>query len=316
VGGKAVALAVLVLAVLEVSLSFNNAVINATVLRRLDAFWQRMFLTVGILVAVFGMRLLFPILIVMLAAGLSFSGVVDLALNHPHLYAAKLTAAHPEIAAFGGMFLLMLFLDFVIDETKKVHWIASVERPLARAGRIKLLSVLIGLLLLWLVSATLAGTERWHVVVAGLVGLGTYMAVRLLARYFERLSPSASKPQAAGLAGLAVFLYLEVLDASFSFDSVIGAFAITTNVFIIALGLGIGAFVVRELTVWLVRHHALERFIYLEHGAQYSVGALAVLLALSLAYDIQDYVTGLVGAGFIVWALISSWQVRRTAKQA
>jgi hypothetical protein len=163
---------------------------------------------------------------------------------------------------------------------------------------------------LWAVSATLAGPNEQTVLMAGLVGLATYLCVRLLTVWFERHTPNASAG-VSGRAGLVLFLYLQLLDAAFSFDSVIGAFAITSNVITIALGLGIGAFYVRQLTVWLVRHHALERFVYLEHGAQYSVGALAVLLALSLAYDIPDEVTGTVGAGFIALAFASSLLERR-----
>lgn len=310
-GGLDGALVVMILAVLEIALSFDNAVVNATVLRRLNEFWQRMFLTVGMVIAVVGVRLLLPIVIVMLTAGLSFGAVLDLALKRPEIYAMKLTTAHPAIAAFGGMFLLMIFLDFVIDETKQVHWIETFERPLAKAGRIKTLSTVVALAALWVVSATLAGPHAQAVVMAGLVGLVTYLTVRLTISWFERHSPAKSGMPAAGRAGLLLFIYLQVLDAAFSFDSVIGAFAITTNVITIAVGLGIGAFFVRELTLWLVRHRALEQFIYLEHGAQYSVGALAVLLALSLAYDIPDVVTGMFGASFIGLAFFSSIRERK-----
>jgi uncharacterized protein len=313
-GGPDAALVLLILIVLEVGLSFDNAVVNATVLRRMSRFWQQMFLTVGLVLAVVGVRLVLPVVIVMLTAGLGFGTVIDLALHHPDVYAADLHQAHPAIAAFGGIFLLMIFLDFVIDETKKVHWIETLERPLARAGRVKTLSTVIALALLWVVGATLAGPDEQTVVMAGLVGLATYLAVRLLISWFERHTPKGTA-LATGKAGLLLFIYLQVLDAAFSFDSVIGAFAITTNVITIALGLGIGAFFVRELTVSLVRHHALERFIYLEHGAQYSVGALSVLLALSLAYEIPDFVTGLVGASFIALAFASSLlELRRTRR--
>jgi uncharacterized protein len=314
-GGLDAAFVVIILAVLEIGLSFDNAVVNASVLRRLNEFWQRMFLTVGMVIAVVGVRLLLPIVIVMLTASLGFGAVFDLALNHPELYALKLTVAHPAIAAFGGMFLLLIFLDFVIDETKQVHWIETLERPLAKAGRVRFLSTVIALAALWLVSATLAGQHAQAVVTAGLVGLMTYLVVRLMINWFERHSQAKPGVPAAGRAGFLLFVYLQVLDAAFSFDSVIGAFAITTNVITIAVGLGIGAFFVRELTVWLVRHRALEQFIYLEHGAQYSVGALAVLLALSLAYDIPDVVTGLIGALFISLAFVSSLRAPHKARR-
>ena len=61
---------VLVLSVLEISLSFDNAVVNATVLEDMDKVWQRRFLTWGMLIAVFGMRFVFPLAIVAIAAGL------------------------------------------------------------------------------------------------------------------------------------------------------------------------------------------------------------------------------------------------------
>jgi hypothetical protein len=313
VGGPAQALVVAVLAVLEISLSFDNAVINATVVKRLNAFWQKMFLTVGMVIAVFGMRLLFPILIVVVTAGLSVGGVIDMILHHPHLYAEKLEAAHPTIAAFGGMFLLMIFLDFLLDEGKRVHWIDAIEKPLAETGRLKTLSTLLALLALLAVSYTWAGSESTRVVIAGVTGLVTYLAVHGFSLLFEQLggvgeghTTGKEVRELAGRAAFFQFLYLEVLDASFSFDGVIGAFAITSNVLTISIGLGIGAFFVRELTIWLVRHDTLSEFIYLEHGAHYAVGALALLLAASLRYNIPDVVTGLVGIGFIALAFMSS----------
>src|SRR6185369_2788547 len=135
-GGPEQAFVVLILAVLEISLSFENAVVNATVLRRMSKFWQRMFLTLGMIIAVLGMRLLFPIAIVVVTAKLHFAAVLDLAVNHPAEYADKLALAHPSIAAFGGMFLFMIFLDFLIDSGKHLHWIAVIERPLAKVGQL------------------------------------------------------------------------------------------------------------------------------------------------------------------------------------
>ena len=112
-------------------------------------------------------------------------------------------------------------------------------------------------------------------------------------------------------AGIAGFLYLEVLDASFSFDGVIGAFAITKDVVIIMLGLGIGAMFVRSLTVYLVNKGTLDEYVFLEHGAHYAIGALAIIMLLSMEYHIPEAVTGLVGIAFIGLALISSIRRRR-----
>lgn len=318
VGGVQQAIVVAVLAILEISLSFDNAVINATVLRRLNAFWQRMFMTVGIVIAVVGMRLLFPIVIVAATTELNFTEVWHLILTDPVAYGHHLESAHPAIAAFGGMFLFMIFLDFLLDEAKRIHWVAAIERPLAEGGRLKTLSSLLALIALLAVTGTWGGEHAERVLSAGVVGLVCYLTVRGFSQLFENVgNASGTKAKGgavtalAGRAAFFLFLYLEVLDASFSFDGVVGAFAITSNVLTIAIGLGVGAVFVRELTVWLVRHNTLAEFVYLEHGAHYAVGALAVLLAASLQYEVPEVVTGLTGVGFIVAALISSLRDRR-----
>lgn len=315
-GGPSAALIVAILAVLEISLSFENAVVNATVLRRMSVFWQRMFLTVGILIAVFGMRLVFPLVIVSVTAGLSLGEVVRLALYDTHAYGEYLHAAHPLIASFGGTFLLMVFLNFIIDSGKRVHWISVIEQPLAKAGQLRVLPIVIAVSAI-LGTASIVGHDYSAIVRGGMTGLGVYLAVHLLSVVFERLGgvdPDSHKnthtKPVTGLAALGLFAYLEVLDASFSFDGVVGAFAITSNVFAIMLGLGIGALVVRELTVWLVRHDTLTELIYLEHGAYYAVGALAVMLGISLAVEVPEAITGLIGAVIIAASLVSSFKAK------
>lgn len=318
VGGPQQALIVMILAILEISLSFENAIINATVLRRLNDFWQELFLTVGLLIAVVGMRLVFPLLIVAATTRLSAGRVFDLALHHPADYAAHLAAAHASIAAFGGMFLLMIFLDFFLDASRTVHWIAVIERPLKRAGQLRTLSTLVALLALMGVAYGLPAAETSAVLLAGVAGQITYLVVRGLSRWFESLAApgTAGRRNAAKLTGraaLAMFVYLEVLDASFSFDGVVGAFALTGNVLIIALGLGVGAMFIRELTVWLVRRDTLSELKYLEHGAYYAVGSLAVLLWADLYIELPQAVTGLAGAAIIAASVAASLVERRTA---
>jgi len=304
-GGWPQVLLVAVLAAFEVAMSFNNAIVNASVLEKMNPFWRKMFMTVGLVIAVIGMRLLFPVAIVATTANLSWGRVLDLALHYPLRYAHLLTLVHPLIAAFGSMFLLMLCLDFLIDSGKRVHWIDAIERPLARGGRFKVLPVVICLFLLGIVAVPIPATERSHVIMAGLIGLGVYLLVRTIGRLFMN-ETDESQAKAAGWAGFILFLYLEILDSSFSLDGVVGAFAITTNVLTIALGLAIGAFFVRELTVFLVRKRLLERLIYLEHGAQYSVGILAILLAVGLICNLPGIVTGLIGIAVIGASLASS----------
>jgi len=328
-GGTGLALAA-ILAVLEVSLSFDNAVVNATVLVRMSPFWQKIFLTVGVAIAVFGMRLLFPLLIVGITAKLNPYDAIHLALkggsiDTPHTYAWELKQAHPAIAAFGGMFLLMIFLEFVFEE-REITWLSWLEKPLAKIGNLDQLSVVIALGALAVTAYTLgnaADTANSHristVLISGVLGLGTFLLVNALGSLFEGeqeadddeddLSHTLERRIAMHVVGKAaffLFLYLEVLDASFSFDGVVGAFAITSDPIIIAIGLGIGAMFIRSLTVFLVRKGTLSEYVYLEHGALWAIGALAVILLITIEYEVPELVTGLIGVGFIGAALISS----------
>ncbi|WP_043264186.1 DUF475 domain-containing protein [Streptomyces sp. CT34] len=330
-----------ILSILEISLSFDNAVINAGILRKMNAFWQKIFLTVGILVAVFGMRLVFPVVIVAITAKLGPIEAVKLAINDKAHYEQLVTSAHPAIAAFGGIFLLMIFLDFIFEE-RDYKWLGWIEKPLARIGKLDTLSIIVALVAL-LVSALTVATNVAHgggdktttVLLSGIGGLVTYLVVGGISGYFEgRLEADDADAaddgegaegvggkgadaapvrkgggSAVGLAGKAaffMFLYLEVIDASFSFDGVIGAFAITNDIFVMALGLGIGAMYIRSLTVFLVRKGTLDDYVYLEHGAHYAIGALGVILLVTIRYEINEVVTGLVGVVLIALSFGSS----------
>src|SRR6476620_7014235 len=311
-----------ILGILEISLSFDNAVVNATVLERMSPFWQRIFLTVGVLIAVFGMRLVFPLLIVGITAQLSPVEAIRLALEQrpasdPTSYAALLNAAYPQIAAFGGTFLFMLFLDWLFED-RDIRWLTWLEKPLAKIGQLSRLSIVIALVVLVVLSETLA-TDPNVVLMAGSLGLVTYLLVNGLGEFFDQASEgedaeparNSSGPsqlvKATGKAGFFLFLYLEVLDAAFSFDGVIGAFSITTDPILIALGLGlIGAMFVRSLTVYLVRKGTLADYVYLEHGAHWAIGALSVILLIGIGYHVDEIITGLIGVAFIAAAFLSS----------
>lgn len=305
-----------ILAVMEVSLSFDNAVVNASVLRHWDHFWKMLFLTVGILVAVFGMRLIFPLLIVAVTADMGMIEVAQLALNDPKEYSARLMAHHPEIAAFGGMFLLLVFLNFLFDDGKDTHWFHWLEEKLANYASVPAISVFVALIALLVMAANVTPETRLAVTMAGIWGIVVYVGVQVLGHLLENSQEDdeeeeADKPAGAGgkivKAGIGGFLYLEVLDASFSFDGVIGAFAITSDVVIIMLGLAIGAIFVRSMTIYLVEKGTLEAYIFLEHGAMYAIGALAfIMIASGTGVHVPEVVTGLIGVAFIVWAIFSS----------
>jgi hypothetical protein len=295
-GGLTAAFVALVLGILEVSLSFDNAVVNASVLKRMDERWQFYFLTWGILIAVFGMRLLFPILIVSVATGIGFIGVTDMALHEPMTYAQHLAESHVEIAAFGGMFLLMVFFGFIFDDAKELHWLGQIEEKLASWGKLESIELIVAIGLLLVIQHCLPAEVRLQVMVAGVSGVILYVMVDSAASLFEDEEEGEQVVGAVKRAGLMSFLYLEVLDASFSFDGVIGAFAITQDVIIIMLGLAIGAMFVRSLTIFLVRKGTLDEYVFLEHGAHYAIGVLAGIMLMSIGMHISEVVTGLTGA--------------------
>jgi hypothetical protein len=307
-----------VLALLELSLSFDNAVVNASALKRMSPFWQRMFLTVGIAIAVFGMRLLFPLLIVGVTAKLNPVEAVRLALEKgdadtPGTYGYLLHEAHPAIASFGGVFLLMLFLDFLVTE-REITWLSWIERPLQRVGKLNQLPTVIALVVILAAAYALAPEGKISTVLAaGTLGLLIYLVIKAFSALFE---PGAEVLAVAGRAAFVLFLYLEILDASFSFDGVVGAFAITSDPILIMIGLGIGAMFIRSITIFLVHRGTLNNYEYLEHGAMWAVGALSFLLLLSIGYEIPEAVTGVVGIVFILAAVASSIVRNRRAATA
>jgi hypothetical protein len=288
----------------------------------MSAFWQKIFLTVGVAIAVFGMRLVFPLLIVGITAKLNPVEAVRLALDKGDpdkkgTYGYLLHQAHPAIAAFGGVFLLLIFFSFIFEE-REITWLSWLEKPLARMGKLDQLGVVLALVALAVSAYTLAPDKKVSTVLAsGVLGMATYLVVNGLGEFFDEGSdddedaPAASSGrraavQAVGKAAFFLFLYLEVLDASFSFDGVVGAFAITSDPIIIAIGLGIGAMFIRSLTVYLVRKGTLSEYVYLEHGAFWAIGALAVLLLITIKYEVPEVVTGLIGVGLILAAFASS----------
>ncbi len=304
-GGPPAAFIIAVLAVLETSLSFDNAVVNATVLRDMDEKWRQRFLLWGILIAVFGMRIVFPLAIVGIVASLGPLEVVHLALFNPDEYARLLTSAHHEIAAFGGAFLLMVFLKFFIDTNKDTHWLAPIEAPLTHLGRLEAAQILLTLLVILASSAWLdTPDQRVEFIISGIWGLVIYIAADGLGAIMGGEPGEGGK--VAAKTGFAGFMYLELLDASFSFDGVIGAFALTTSLPVIAIGLGVGAMFVRSFTLMLVYRGTLDAYRYLEHGAFWAIGALATIMFIGVHVHIPETVTGLIGAVLIGAAFWSS----------
>jgi hypothetical protein len=225
--------------------------------------------------------------------------------TNPAEYERIITGAHIGISAFGGAFLAMVGLEFFFNADKDVHWIAVIERQLCKVASVKAVEIGLVLLALLGVSALLPKEETSTFLVAGVFGLLAFIAVQALGTLLEGREEAL---KAAGRTGLGGFLYLELLDASFSFDGVIGAFALSNNLIIIALGLGIGAMFVRSMTIMLVERGTLAEYRYLEHGAFWAILALAGIMLASARYEIPEVVTGLIGAvliGLSLW-----WSVR------
>ena len=296
-----------VLAILEISLSFDNAIVNANKLKDMTPVWRQRFLTWGILIAVFGMRIVFPLLIVVIAAGIGPIEAVSLAITRPADYAAIIAEAHLSIAGFGGAFLMMVALSYFVDEGKQVDWIATLECRMRQFGSVRGMEIALVLVVMLGFASALPAHDSGRFLFASVAGLAAFLGVELLGHVLDR--SDAADTVAKG--GIGAFMYLEVLDASFSFDGVIGAFALTTNLFLIAIGLGIGAMYVRSMTVMLVEKETLAEFRYLEHGAFWSILVLSIIMFTQTLWHVSELITGGLGAALIAMSLLSSILYRR-----
>ncbi|MDE6138969.1 MAG: DUF475 domain-containing protein, partial [Candidatus Gastranaerophilales bacterium] len=271
--------------------------------------WRHRFLTWGIAIAVFGMRFLFPVLVVSIFAHLDMMTVTKIALTDSQKYAGYLHATHAPIVTFGGMFLIMLFLNYFFNHEKNVHWLKFIEAPLSHLDNIRGIEIIVSLLMLIGVQSFIPVDSKVAVIISGLAGILTFLSIDGVAHFLEKHEEMRNVKCTADsvkCAGLISFIYLELIDASFSLDGVLGAFALSNDVLIITIGLAIGAMFVRSLTIMLVEKKTLAQFLYLEHGAHWAIGALAVIMLISTVKEVPEVVTGLIGLFFIVAALISS----------
>jgi len=216
----------------------------------------------------------------------------------------------------------MVFFSFILDDAKELHWLGKIEERIAKLGKLKAIEIILALGLLLVIQRWLPAEIRMDALVAGISGLILFVIVDSMDSLFEEEEQLVEEGQ-VGLtsevlkkAGIVSFIYLEVLDASFSFDGVIGAFAITQDVVIIMLGLAIGAMFVRSLTVYLVNKGALDDYVFLEHGAHYAIGVLAGIMLVSMRYHISEVVTGLVGAVLVALSVISSIRYNKMQKRS
>jgi hypothetical protein len=305
IGGLEVLYIVALLAVLEISLSFDNAVVNVKVLETMEEKWQKRFILFGIPIAVFGMRFLFPILIVAIASGLSISNTFNLALHNPLMYNETLHSVEKLIFAFGGAFLLMVFLNFIFDIEREEKWIKMIEESkfINRMGKLNSIKIIIAVTIGVMFFLLIKG--NYEITLAYFIGILLYT---IISSVDNLLGVNGVRN------GIMGFLYLEILDASFSFDGVIGAFALSSDIFVIMIGLGIGAMFVRALTLYMLAKKTLTEYRYLEHGAHYAVLALAIIMLVKIFTPVNEIVVGTVGVSFIVAAIYHSVRVNRRVK--
>lgn len=298
----------LILATLEISLSFDNAVVNAMKLEKMSPKWQHRFITWGILIAVFGMRFLFPLAVVSLFAGVGLWDVFNMALKDVGQYEHYLELTHAPIVTFGGAFLLMLFTDYFANPQKDIHWISVVEKPFQKISKVKFVSAFVTFISLGILLVFIPSEGRNAILTSGISGILVYLAIEHLSKWLEKRQEARAKicADAVKCSGLVGFLYLELIDASFSLDGVLGAFALSKDIIIITIGLFIGAMFVRSLTIMLVEKKTLKQFLYLEHGAHWAIGILAILMFVSAKIEVPEVITGSLGLIFILSSLVSS----------
>ena len=294
------------LAVFESITSIDNAIINAEVLATMQERARRWFLTWGILIAVFGVRGLLPWLIVwIMAPGLDPWQALTATFTDDPAAQKAIQDSAPVLLIGGGVFFIFLFCHWLFQEPKKFG--LPGEDFFARQGAWFYAVVSLTLMLIvWfaLKKGPHAGVRR------GCRIDGLFHHPRLQA--LRRVQEERLLHDQTSMSDIAKILYLEVIDSTFSIDGVVGAFAFTLSVPLILLGNGIGAIVVRQLTIYNLEK--IKRYVYLKNGAMYSVLVLGfVMLAHGFGIHIPEWLAPLatiVIVGYFFW---KSWKHAKAA---
>jgi hypothetical protein len=269
------------LSLFEVINSIDNAIINADVLATMKAKARRWFLIWGILIAVFLVRGLLPWLIVYFTTGLGLIGSFTATFsNDPHV-AEVIEKSAPVLLMGGGIFLVLLFFHWLFLEDKRFY--LKHEHFFRKQGIWFYFAASIFL-------AALAFTVKERDLLLGAI---TGFTVFFLVDGFKKQAEQAEEHLAhSGSSDVAKILFLEVIDATFSIDGVIGAFAFTMSVPLILLGNGLGAVVVRQLTIGNIDR--IKKYIFLKNGAMYSVLVLGgIMMAEAFDYEVSSWVAPL-----------------------
>jgi uncharacterized protein len=282
-------LIILGLALFETISSVDNAIINAEVLSTMSFRARKWFLTWGMFIAVFVVRGVLPFTIIWaFNPTLSIGQVLSAAWSSDPLVLNSINKSAPILLVAGGVFLIFLFLHWLFLEDKKLG-LPRTEKFFMSKG-------------VWfyaIVSILLAIIAWFALKESNLMGFGAVVGSSLFfithgfkqnAELEEKklLNNGGSRVQ----SDLSKLLFLEIIDSTFSIDGVLGAFAFTLSVPLILLGNGLGAFLVRKLTISNIEN--IKKYIYLKNGAMYSILVLGIIMLLrSFGFDIPEYVSPL-----------------------
>jgi hypothetical protein len=290
------------LVLFETITSLDNAIINAEVLSTMAAWARRWFLTWGLLIAVFGIRLLLPWLIVWLSTpSLGPWGALTATFSSDPMVAAAIEESAPILLMGGGTFLIFLFFHWLFLEEK--HFGLRGERYIQKKG--VWFFAVVSLLLAALVWFAL---ERDPMMAFGAVVGST--AFFIVHGFRQNAQEQEARMLSGSMSDWSKIFYLEVIDATFSIDSVIGAFAFTMSVPLIMIGCGLGAVIVRELTVRNVEN--IKKYVYLKNGAMYSIFFLGIIMiADSYGFHIPTWLSPVITFGIVGYFFYRSILVAR-----
>ncbi|WP_347990197.1 DUF475 domain-containing protein [Methylomonas sp. AM2-LC] len=302
------AIKTVLLILIEGILSVDNSVVNVTTLKTMPPKYQRAFMTWGWLIAVVGMRFIFPVGIVSATTEMNFVETIQLAFNHGEEYKDHVEGAKTVISSFGAIFMILIGIKFLLAD-KEVYWFEAIEKKFQGGGGIEAVEVLVASIISFVVWVGLDGQSARDTQIGCETGILVFLIVtNCIGSLVNAFCKKAGLLAASGLSG---FIYLEFQDASFSFDGTIGAFAVTPLITIMLVGLGCGAGYVRAMTLYLLKEGVIDQYRYLEHGAHYAVLSLGIMMLIGIKFPVHEVVTSGVGLGIIALSVYSSIRFNR-----
>jgi len=283
---------ILGLIVFEVVSSVDNAIVNAHVLKTMSAKWRKIFLFWGIFFAIFIVRGLVPLIVVWLSVPeIGFIGAFHAAFSGSADFSQLIEERKGIILLGAGVFMALLYLHWLFLEKKDPYFVSD-----------KLIKPHYGI---WffasasIILATVLYVARadWRLMLSAAIGNAVFF---ILYGFREQAAKQEEMLQDENnnLSNLSKLMYLEVLDTSFSFDGVFGAFAFTTAIPLILIGNGIGALVVRQLTIMGIEK--VSQYKWLKNGAMTSIGFLGLVMVLkSFGVNIPEYLPTLITIGLV-----------------